>query len=310
MNATNVKPVARDSKFRTAGAARALIAMAAACALAAGCGGGKKAAPALDEVEAAKAARGSIGRSVLFTGNILAKDAVDVYPRANGKVTKKLLKEGDPVKRGQAILLIDRDEVGYSFKPLAVESPIDGFVGTIDVDVGTYVYDRSVFSQKPVAVVVHPGPMRVRIDVPERYLDAIKLGTKVEMKVDALGEEKYDGTIVTSSPVVDEKTRTARIEIDVPNSDGRLRHGMFGRIDLVVEQHDGVIVVPAKAVSWEGDKQFVYRLSDGRVHRVQVKPGLRNEEDVEIVEGLDEGVDVAVGNLLQLEDGEAVTVKP
>lgn len=290
------------------GASLAGIAVAAMI-FAAACGGGKKAPPALTEVGSEKISRGTIAQEVLFTGNVVAKDYVDVFPRGNGRVAQKLLKEGDPVKKGQAILMIERDEVGYSFKPLALDSPIDGFVGAVNVDVGSFVYDRTVFNAQPAAVVVRPGPMRVKLDIPERYLEAIRPGTEISMIVDTLGGTEYKGTIVTQSPVVNEKTRTANVEVEVENADGRLRHGMFGRLKLVVERRDGVLLAPLAAVSWEGEKTIVYRIADGKVHRIEVKPGLRNTTRVEILEGIAEGEDVAVGSLLDLEEGEAVKVK-
>jgi len=182
-------------------------------------------------------------------------------------------------------------------------------VGAINVDVGSYVYDRTVFNASPVAVVVRPGPMRVKLDVPERYLDSIVPGTEVAMVVDTLGGAEYTGKIVTQSPVVDDRTRTANVELEVENADGRLRHGMFGRMKLVVERRDDVLSVPLGSVSWEGEKTIVYRLEGGEVRRVEVKPGLRNSSKVEIAGGVSEGDRVVVGGLIDLENGEKVEVR-
>lgn len=272
------------------------------------CGKAKAPQP-LQEIETAKVMKGTIERRVMFTGNIVAKDAVNVFSRAQGRISKKLLKEGDPVKKGQGILTIDRDEIGYTFKPLIVDSPIDGYVGSILVDVGSIVYDRTVFSQNPVAVVVRPGTMRMKLDIPERYLGAIKPGTEVSITVDSLGGATYTGAIVTSSPVVSEKTRTANVEVELANTDGRLRHGMFGRTSLAVEQLDNALTVPIDAVSWEGEKQFIYRVADEKVHRTEIKTGMRNDVHVQITEGAAENETVAVGSLIDLKDGEAVVVK-
>ena len=273
------------------------------------CGGKAKAPPPPKEISAAKVYKGTLERTVLFTGNIEAQDFVNVFSRANGKVVKKLLKEGDPVKKGQAILAIERDEIGYTFKPLILDSPIDGYVGSILVDVGTYVYDRTVFSQNPAVVVVRPGKMRVKLDIPERYLDTVHLGTKVQMKVDYMDGKVFDGTIITAAPVVDEKTRTARIEVEVPNQNGELRHGMFGRMHLVVEKRENTLIASLQGISWEGEKQFVYKVADGKAHRTQIKTGMRNDVHVEITEGVVENDILAVGSLIDLKDGEPVAVK-
>jgi len=281
-----------------------IIVLALLIFVSAACGGRDKRQPSLQEVGAATVTRGAIARDVLFTGNIVAQDAFDIYPRASGKVSQKLLKEGDEVKRNQPILLVERDEVGYTFKPMPIVSLADGVVGTIAVDVGSYVDP-----DRPVATVVRPGNMRVKLNVPERYVDAIKPGETVTMIVDTLGGAEYKGTIITRSPVVSEKTRTANIEVEVQNTDGRLRHGMFGRLRLVVERLEDALFVPFEAISWEGEKTIVYRIIDGKVHRVEVKPGMRNTVNVQILEGLSEGDRVATGRLLDLEDGERIKIK-
>lgn len=262
------------------------------------------------EILVTSVVRGSIEHKVLFTGNIVAKDAVEIFPRAGGKIVKHLLQEGDPVGRGQGILEIDRDEIGYSFRPLIVDSPIDGYVGTITADVGAYVYDRNILSsQKPVAVVVRSRTMKVKLDVPERYLAAILPGTSVSISVDSTNNALYEGSIITSSPIVDEKTRTAKIEAEIQNTDGRLRHGMFGRMELVVEKRDNTLVAPPKAISWEGEKQFVYKIADGKAVRIQVKTGLRNNTSIELISGAVEGEILAISDLINLEDGEVVAIK-
>jgi multidrug efflux pump subunit AcrA (membrane-fusion protein) len=290
----------KNQKFLTA----LLIVFCAA----AGCGREKEESAKPQEIETAKVMRGIIEQRVLFTGNIVAKDAVNVFARQNGRVVKKLLKEGDPVKKGQGILMIDRDEIGYTFKPLIVDSPIDGYVGSILVDVGSYVYDRTVFQQNPAAVVVRPEIMRVKLDIPERYLGVILPGTKIKLSVDSLNGGVYDGTIITSSPVISEKTRTANVEVEVPNTDGRLRHGMFGRMNLVVDRRTDVLTAPVTAISWEGEKQFVYKVVDGKIRRTEVKIGMRNDMHVELIEGAAENDLLAVGDLIDLKDGEHVTV--
>lgn len=268
------------------------------------CGGGQKEKSSGQPVTTARAVKESIERKVTFTGNIEAQDAVEIFPRATGKVAQKLLKEGDAVKKGQFILLVDRDEIGYRFKPMPVDSPINGTIGSILVDVGTNVNTNSA-----VAIVVRPENMRVKLDIPERYLGAILPGTEVSMKVDSLNDETFNGTITIASPVVDQKTRTAKVEVIMPNPDGRLKHGMFGRMDLVVEKHYDVLTVPYDAISWEGEKQVVYKLADGnKVKRQEVNVGFRNDTKVEITNGLDENDTVIVGDLLDLEDGESVTV--
>lgn len=276
----------------------ALIALfAAAC-------GEKKTTTEAPSISTAKASMGTIEKTVMFSGSIDAADAVDVFPKATGKISGKILKEGDAVKKGDTIMLIDRDEIGLKFKPLPVDSPIDGFIGAINVDVGA-----NVDTDTNVAKVVRPGKMRVKLDIPERYLNTIIPGTEVKLTVDTLDNKTFDGNIATLGAALDERTRTARVEVDVPNPDNILRHGMFGRMNLVTERKDNVLSVPNETISWEGDKQFVYKVNGDKVERRQVKVGLRNETHVEIAEGVSEGDTLAASNLIDLKDGETVKIK-
>ncbi len=267
------------------------------------CSGGKKKTANLQEITSAVVERKDLSLRVLFTGNIMAEDAFVVYPRAPGKVSKKLVKEGDSVKRNQPIVMLERDEVGFSFRPMPVVSLIDGIVGQIDVDVGTFVDLKD-----PVATVVRPGKIRVKLDVPERYLDTMKIGSEVQMEVDHLPNEKFTGSITSVSPYLETKTRTAVVEVGMQNEKGLLRHGMFGRLYLVIEEHKGVLSIPNKAVSWEGDKRFVYKIQGNKVSRTQITTGLRDNGNVEVLGGLSEGDAIAIGSLLDLKDNEEVEI--
>lgn len=267
------------------------------------CGGGEKRAAKAETVMTAQVTRGAIEQRVMFMGSVHAKDAVEIFPRATGKIKQKILKEGDFVKRDQPILVAERDEVGYKFKDMPIVSPIDGVVASVDVDVGT-----NVGPNKPVAIVVSPNEMRIRLDVPERYLEKIQLGTEVTFTVDYLPGEEYKGKVAVSSPHLDEKTRTAKVEILIPNEALTIRHGMFGKVYLTIDKHEDTLIVPYDAISWEGNKRFVYRVEGDKVRRLEVETGFRNEAESEILRGVEEGDVVATSNLINLSDGEEVDI--
>lgn len=269
---------------------------------------GKKSATKIMDVDVGSVTKGAIEQNVLFTGNIEGKDSGDVYPKASGVVSKKLVEEGAAVKAGQPLALVDRDEVGYKFKEMPVDSPIDGVVGRFYVEVGSYVRDRNAGGDTPVALVYKPSVMSVKLDVPERYLERIPLGSIVSMGVDSLVGESFSGSI-TSMSSVDEKTRTSKVEIDMPNPGGKLKHGMFGKLYLTMERHEDVLIAPLDSISWEGAKRFVFKVENGAVKRIEVETGLRSDKTVEILEGLGERDVVVVGNLLNMKDGEKVSVR-
>lgn len=273
-----------------------------ACA-AAGCGG-RKAKPAGAEaipVRVRPVEIRDMRRSLDYVADVSAQDEATVYPRVTGKILEKLKEDGAPVKKGEAIAWVDRDEVGLKFEKAPVESPISGVVGRIYVDRGS-----SVSPQTPVALVVAMDTVRVRLDVPEKYLPSVAVGQSAEIGVDAWASAVFTGKVTRVSPVVDSASRTAPAEIAVANADHKLKPGMFCRVKLVIEEKMRAPVVTKEAIFFGGAENFVYVVDGATARRRAVKTGLREGPDFEITEGLKEGELVVVMGQQRLRDGAAV----
>jgi hypothetical protein len=102
------------------------------------------------------------------------------------------------------------------------------------------------------------------------------------------------------------KNRTFHVEFGLDNPDHKLAHGMFAQISIPIETHKDAIVVPLDVISWEADKQFVYKVENGKLIRKEVKLGLRNTKNVEITEGVAEQEILAASNIFELKDGQEV----
>ena len=107
-----------------------------------------------------------------------------------------------------------------------VRSPISGVVAEKRTDVGMRLGDATV-----AFVVVQISPLKLRFSVPERYLGKIQRGHSVTARVDPYPNESFAGTIKTVGGVIDPKTRTMFAEAEFPNADGRLRPGLFARVE-------------------------------------------------------------------------------
>jgi multidrug efflux pump subunit AcrA (membrane-fusion protein) len=110
--------------------------------------------------------------------------------------------------------------------------------------------------------------------------------------------------------VIDPKTRTMLVEIDLPNSDGRLRPGMYGHITIDLETHPGALTLGRMSVyrdSIDG-RNYCFRLLDGRAVKTAVVPAESNATRQEINSGVKEG-DVVIARLENgLEDGVPVEI--
>ena len=101
---------------------------------------------------------------LLTSGSLKALEEAVIYPRVSGKLLRNVLREGDKVKKGQTISLIERDEVGAKYEPVVVPSTINGVVGRIYLDPGA-----NVVTSTPIALVVNQDTIRIAVDIPERY---------------------------------------------------------------------------------------------------------------------------------------------
>jgi membrane fusion protein (multidrug efflux system) len=111
-----------------------------------------------------------------------------------------------------------------------LRSPVDGIIAEKRTDVGARLGEAGV-----AFVVVQLSPLKLRFPIPERYLGRIKAGDAVTARVDPYPNEAFTGTIKTIGGVIDPKSRTMFAEAEFPNRDGRLRPGLFARVETKID---------------------------------------------------------------------------
>lgn len=283
---------------------RFAILMLAALPLAGGCGKKKDAAARLDTfpVKTAPAEVRGLEETIILVGSIKAKDEATLFSRVPGKLQENLLKEGAAVRKGQAVALVERDEVGVRFEPAPVPSTLNGTVARTYLDRG-----QDVTLQTPVALVVDSSEIIVRAEVPERYSGRPSVGQPVRVQVEAYPDRAFTGRVSRVSPVIDPATRSTVIEARLDNAGGRLRSGMFGEVTLVTGSRSGVVVVPKDALT-DGSGPAVFVVENGKAVKREVEVGLEGESSLEIRKGVKAGDQVVVFGIYGLKDGSPVEV--
>ena len=135
------------------------------------------------------------------------------------------------------------DELKINLPNTIITAPVDGFIGKRTLDPGASVGVNTSFIS-----VVDIRTVRLVINVVEKDLRRITQGTAVEVEVDAYPGENFNGRVARLAPILDPATRTAQVEIEIPNGTYRLKPGMYARARFTVEQHDNTLVVPTLAV--------------------------------------------------------------
>ena len=172
------------------------------------------------------------------------------------------------------------------------------------VDDGTMVAANT-----PLLSVVGLDPLVVVVHVTEQDYGRLHAGQAVSLVTDAYPGEEFTGHVARIAPVFAPQSRQARVELDVPNPDGRLRPGMFVRARVVLARVDAAAIVPRAALVPQDDRHAVYVVADdGATARlVPVTVGVSDGERVE-VEGLPGSARVVTLGQAQLHDGAAIVL--
>ncbi|MCK4352192.1 efflux RND transporter periplasmic adaptor subunit [candidate division WOR-3 bacterium] len=254
------------------------------------------------EVVIEEVKRGDIAQTLSYTGNIVGKEQVNIYPiEETGRLIKYLVKEGDIIKKGQVIALVDRSIKGMEFKPAKITSPISGTVGMLFLDKGAMVSP-----QIPVATIAKLNKVKVKIQIPEKDLPKVHKGQSAVITVDIFPDKKFLGKLEGLSPFVNPMTKTSPGEIIVPNPGHLLKPGMFARVELIIEKHINTIVVPEKTVIQKNGKRVLFVVKEDCAEMREVETGIENEGSIEILKGLKIGEKVITLGNYGLRDGAKV----
>ncbi|MFO7660719.1 MAG: efflux RND transporter periplasmic adaptor subunit [Candidatus Cloacimonadaceae bacterium] len=159
----------------------------------------------------------------------------------------------------------------------------------------------------PIMTLVDNSIVTAEIDVIERDYVRIHVGQAVEIRTDAYPDRVFQGKLVRLAPVLNEASRQARAEIDIPNPNGLLKPGMFVRVLIVYEKHDNVTVIPvASLVKREGLSGVFVADKDSLAARfVPLTIGIIDNENAEVVEPELSGEVITLGQQ-QLQDGSKI----
>lgn len=185
-----------------------------------------------------------------------------------------------------------------------ITAPISGIVSERPVSVGDVVQTGA-----HLFTVVDPSSMRLEGSVPAEELSQVRLGAPVTFTVNGYPGRTFTGRVTRVNPTADPSTRQVRVVISIPNAEGRLVGGLFANGRLASESKTG-LVVPVTAVDARTNIPAVFRVKAGKVERVPVQLGLRDEgsEKIEIINGVQVGDTLLLGAAQGITPGTIVRV--
>jgi len=201
------------------------------------------------------------------------------------------------VANAESQLGLARQNLSYAIIP----APIDGYVSERPADLGEYVSP-----QQKVATIVRTNPLRIRIDIPEQAISAVRVGQSVSVTTSAWPDKNFAGRVARIAPNVSTTSRTLTVEAEIENSGGALKPGQFATVRILQERAEPAVLVPARAVVSEAGVSRVFVIKDGHAEQRLVQTGQTDGDLIEIKTGIAADEQVATSSLEQLSDGIAV----
>jgi membrane fusion protein (multidrug efflux system) len=193
-----------------------------------------------------------------------------------------------------------------------LRAPFDGVTGIRQVNLGQYLKEGDM-----VVTLQAFDPIYVNFSLPQQDLSKLVVGDPVALRVDAFGDQHFDGKITAINSLVDQATRNIQVQATLANHDWRLRPGMFAKVSVIMSERQSVVAIPATAIHYApyGDSIFIVsQLKDPLGKEYQgvkeqfIKLGQSRGDMIAVVSGLKPGDEVVTSGVFRLKSGAHVTV--
>lgn len=184
-----------------------------------------------------------------------------------------------------------------------IPSPISGLVAQKFVDTGAVVSPTT-----PIVRVVNVSTLVTVANVPERQVGQLRRGARALVHVDALGERAFEGRVARIAPVLDPATRTAQVEVEIPNPAGALRAEMFARVRLDLGMVREAVLIPRDALVYRGRQSGVYVVYSKKPSFRPVETGATEGQQIEVTGSLAPGTTIVHRGAAMLSEGDQIRI--
>jgi len=291
-----------------------------------------------------------VGQTQEFTATVQANIKNRISPQAPNRIARLMVEVGDKVRAGQLLATMDDTSLKQAKIQLANQelefnridelykvggvskSNWDAMRAALDVSIATCKnleensrlvspingvitersFDNGDMASGAIYVVEQITPVKLLVHVSETYFTRVKKGMEVDITLEVYPTEVFKGKVNLVYPTVDASSRTFAVEIQLANSDEKVRPGMFSRvvINFGTEEH---VVVPDLAIvkqAGSGDRYvYVYNSNTGKVSYEKVELGRRMDDRYEIISGLKDGDQVVIAGQSRLSNGASVEIE-
>ena len=203
-------------------------------------------------------------------------------------------------------------EIQARIQRKTIRAPFSGVLGLRQVDLGQYLNGGDA-----VVPLQSMDPVYINFALPQQDMAALRIGATVHVSAESIDVGRAGGVITAMNSIVDEATRNVQVQATFRNPSGRLRPGMFVRVEASLGDDATVIGLPASAVNYAPYGNSVFVVTDMKgangkpyrgVEQRFVQLGPRRGDQVSVVSGLKPGEEVVTSGGFKLRTGAAVLI--
>ena len=198
---------------------------------------------------------------------------------------------------------LNKELAEISLNKSLISSPLKGTIKTRHIKVGEFVRKGDKLVE-----ILDIDKIIVKVNIPEQEILSIQVGQNVEVALYIMEKKTFLGRVKNIGLEADSSNRTFPVEILVDNKERQLRAGMLARATFTKNVDQDQIVIPRHTVLERDQGRVVYVFEDGKAFRRNITIGLSQEDQVQIVQGLNKGELIVVEGHTKLTDGEEVNV--
>ena len=273
-----------------------------------------------------------------FQGIIKTDQNMIVYPEFSGRILRVLVDEGQNVKKGQTLAIIDdgglsdelklvesqanlaetiferqsklwSNEIGSEIQYLEaktnyevqknrlqsvrealnktkITAPFSGTVDEIMIETGQLVAPPMMPNQSGAFRVINLGNLYVESLIPESFIGKITRGSSVNVNI-PVNQSSFESTVKHSGSSIDPKSRTFRIEANLPQNNNSIMPNMNAEVNILDYTNKEAILIPESIVSEDSEnRKFVFVVKNNTAVKVVIQTGYTQNGFIEVTEGL------------------------
>lgn len=190
-------------------------------------------------------------------------------------------------------------EIDASLSKAIIRAPFSGQLGFREKSLGAFVNVG-----EEIVELVSNNPIKITFPIPEKFIGIIKAGDSVDIKIRNQAPRRLP--IQDLSPTIDPSNRSFTARVFMNNKDASVLPGTFAEVSLEVYNSQSALLVPTDAIIQKLGGEELFVVQNQKAVTQKVSTGIRNENFIEIKNGLSLGDTVIISGILSLRENTAV----